>query len=95
MARQTYRKEIDLLEASVEKGRIGLISWSEGMKNAIKNTVQYVTSVRKTVSGQGNMKKEQMEEYVKENYPNFKYKNLDEMDSFVLGMAYFKQMGIL
>lgn len=55
----------------------------------------HATSVRKTVSGHGNMKKEQMEEYVKENYPNFKYKNLDEMDSFVLGMAYFKQKGIL
>lgn len=41
------------------------------------------------------MKKEQVEEYVKQNYPDFKYNNLDEMDSFVLGLAYFKQKGII
>lgn len=50
----------------------------------------HATSVRKIVFGHGNMKKEQVEEYVKEKYPKFKYENLDEMDSFVLGLAYFK-----
>lgn len=70
-----------------------------GVTNLIFADVEQIeihaTSVRKSVSGHGNMKKEQMEEYVKENYPNFIYKNLDEMDSFVLGIAYFKQKGIL
>ncbi len=55
----------------------------------------HATSVRKTVFGHGNMKKEQVEEYVKQSYPDFKYNNLDEMDSFVLGLAYFKQKGII
>lgn len=55
----------------------------------------HATSVRKLVTGHGNMKKEQVRMFIQENYPDFIFENLDEMDSFVLGLAYFKQKGIV
>lgn len=55
----------------------------------------HATSVRKIVGGKGNMKKEEMKIFIEKEYPNIHFKNLDEMDSFVLGIAYFKQKGVL
>lgn len=70
-----------------------------GITNLIFHDVEQVefpaTTVRKLVFGHGNMKKEQVEVFVNEKYPYFKYSNLDEMDSFVLGLAYFIQKGVL
>lgn len=55
----------------------------------------HATSVRKIVGGRGNMKKEEMKTFIEQEYPNINFENLDEMDSFVLGIAYFKQKGVL
>jgi len=55
----------------------------------------HATSVRKLVTGHGNINKEQLNQYIQENYPKVKFLNYDEMDSFALGIAYFKQQGVL
>lgn len=39
------KDELDLAKAALQTGRTGLDSWSEGMRNAIKQTVEYATSV--------------------------------------------------
>jgi hypothetical protein len=39
------RDEFALLKASLQTGRTGLDSWSEGMRNAIKQTIEYATSI--------------------------------------------------
>lgn len=49
----------------------------------------HATSVRKTVSGKGNMKKEEFDVYISEKYPHVEFCNNDETDSFALGIAYF------
>jgi crossover junction endodeoxyribonuclease RuvC len=54
----------------------------------------HATSVRKLVTGKGNIKKEEMEIWIQEKYPNINFRNNDEVDSFALGMAYFNQEGL-
>jgi len=39
------KDELDLAKAALQTGRTGLDSWSEGMRNAIKQTIEYATSV--------------------------------------------------
>ena len=39
------KDEFDLLKASLQTGRTGLDSWSEGIRNALKQTIEYATSV--------------------------------------------------
>jgi len=40
-----FKDELDLAKASLQTGRTGLDSWSEGMRNAIKQTIEYATSI--------------------------------------------------
>jgi TP901 family phage tail tape measure protein len=40
-----FKDELDLAKAALQTGRTGLDSWSEGMRNAIKQTIEYATSV--------------------------------------------------
>lgn len=42
---RTLNKEFSTLKASLQTGRTGLDSWSEGMKNALKQTIEYATSI--------------------------------------------------
>lgn len=69
-----------------------------GITNLIFSDIEQVelhaTSVRKLVAGRGNMKKEEMAEFIKTEYPSIDFANNDEIDSFALGIAYFKQKGI-
>ena len=70
-----------------------------GITNLIFCEVEQVeihaTHVRKVVTGQGNMKKEELSQYIVENYPKIKFENFDEVDSFTLGIAYFKEKGVM
>lgn len=50
----------------------------------------HATSVRKLVTGHGNINKEQLNEYIRKKYPKIVFQNYDEMDSFALGIGYFK-----
>lgn len=40
-----FKDELDLAKAALQTGRTGLDSWSEGMRNAIKQTIEYATSI--------------------------------------------------
>lgn len=42
---RTLNKEFATLKASLQTGRTGLDSWSEGMRNSIKQTLEYATSI--------------------------------------------------
>lgn len=53
------------------------------------------TTVKKEVASKGNSKKNDVEKIIKEKYPNIKFKNLDESDSFAVGLTYFYKEGIL
>lgn len=53
------------------------------------------TSVRKLVTGRGNINKEELNNYISKEYPKVKFENYDEMDSFALGIAYFKREGVI
>jgi len=39
------KDELDLAKAALQTGRTGLDSWSEGIRNALKQTIEYATSV--------------------------------------------------
>lgn len=61
----------------------------------IKQEEIEATSVRKLVTGHGNINKEELNKYINKNYPKVKFENYDEMDSFALGIAYFKREGVI
>jgi Holliday junction resolvasome RuvABC endonuclease subunit len=70
-----------------------------GLINYIFSNVEQVyyhsTSVRKIVLGKGNLKKEDLQRYIIENYKDISFKDLDQSDAFGLGLAYFKDKGII
>lgn len=39
------KDELDLAKAALQTGRTGLDSWSEGIRNALKQTIEYATSI--------------------------------------------------
>jgi Holliday junction resolvasome RuvABC endonuclease subunit len=53
------------------------------------------TTVKKEVTGKGNSKKFEVEATIIKNFPNARFKNLDESDSFAVGLTYFYKEGIL
>ena len=55
----------------------------------------HATSVRKTVEGHGNINKDQLRKFIEEKYPEIKFSNYDEVDSFALGLCYFIKEGIV
>ena len=70
-----------------------------GITNLIFSDIEQIeihaTSVRKLVTGHGNINKEQLFEYISKEYPKVIFVNYDEMDSFALGIAFFKQQGVI
>ncbi len=99
--KKTYKPESIVIEKGFYKfaGATEQIFRVHGITNLIfcdcEQVEIHATSVRKLVAGHGNMKKEQMRVFIEYNYPEITFKNLDEMDSFALGVAYFKQKGVL
>lgn len=89
----------------IEKGFFRYAGSSEqiwrvhGITNLIFYDIEQIeihaTSVRKLVAGRGNMKKEEMRDFISRKYPHVVFENLDEVDSFALGIAHFKREGIL
>lgn len=65
-----------------------------GVVNYIFHDIEQIyfhsTSVRKTVLGAGNLKKEDSRIFVSKNYPEVIFSDLDQVDAFVLGLCYFK-----
>lgn len=52
-------------------------------------------TIKKVVGGKGNLKKEEMRDIVLTKYPNMKFDNLDQSDSFTIGLCYFYKTGAL
>ena len=50
-------------------------------------------TVRKIVTGKGNIKKEEARDYILNNYKDVKFEDLDQSDAFLLGLCYFKDRG--
>jgi Holliday junction resolvasome RuvABC endonuclease subunit len=82
----------------IEKGFTRFIRSTEqlyrvhGVANLVfYNTNQieiHATSVRKTLTGSGNMKKKDFRAFIEKSYPDVEFSNDDEVDSFGLGLAY-------
>lgn len=70
------------------RGIIELVFWD------IKQTFYSPKYVRKVVMGNGNAKKEQVQEFIQKNY-NENFKILDESDAFAVGLCYFKEKGVI
>lgn len=54
-----------------------------------------VKSIRKALLGNGNAKKDMVQDYILSEYRDLEFKNFDESDAFLLGLAYFKEKGVL
>jgi crossover junction endodeoxyribonuclease RuvC len=61
----------------------------------VEQVEMHATHVRKLVTGRGNINKDELNQYIQENYPNIRFENFDEVDSFALGVAYFKEKGVI
>lgn len=53
------------------------------------------TTVKKEITGKGNAKKFEVEAVICAKYPDMRFNNLDESDSFAIGLTYFYKEGIL
>jgi Holliday junction resolvasome RuvABC endonuclease subunit len=54
-----------------------------------------VKSIRKAVLGNGNAKKDVVQDYILSEYKDLKFADFDQSDAFLLGLAYFKEKGVL
>jgi Holliday junction resolvasome RuvABC endonuclease subunit len=61
----------------------------------IEQVYYYPMTIRKVVCGKGNVKKEQMRDFIIKKYGNIKFKNFDESDAFGIGLCWFMDKGIL
>ena len=94
--KKEYKPNLILIEKGFYRfaGSTEQIFRVHGITNLIFYNIPQVeihaSSVRKLVTGKGNIKKEEMEIWIREKYPNIDFKNNDEVDSFALGIAYFE-----
>jgi crossover junction endodeoxyribonuclease RuvC len=61
----------------------------------IEQNYYHATTVRKKVLGKGNAKKEELRNFILENYKDVKFDDLDQSDAFGLGLCYFKMKGVI
>ena len=61
----------------------------------VPQTCYQSTTVRKEVLGKGNAKKEELRDFILNNYKNIEFKDLDQSDAFGLGLCYFKKKGVI
>jgi Holliday junction resolvasome RuvABC endonuclease subunit len=52
-------------------------------------------TVKKVVGGRGNMDKDDLQKTILEKYPEIKFLNCDESDSFAVGLCYFYKKGVI
>lgn len=71
-------------------GLINYLFWD------VKEQILYApTTIKKIVGGRGNIKKEELQEVVLNKYPDVKFNNNDESDSFAIGLCYFIKNNII
>lgn len=47
------------------------------------------STVKKTISGKGNINKKDLQNIIKKQHPEIEFKNFDESDAFAIGRTYF------
>jgi Holliday junction resolvasome RuvABC endonuclease subunit len=52
-------------------------------------------TIKKIVGGKGNMTKDEIKDIIMNKYPKVNFENLDESDSFSVGLCYFIKNGII
>lgn len=52
------------------------------------------STVKKVITGKGNVSKEEVRDAILKEHPEIKFKNFDESDAFGVGMTYFTKKGI-
>jgi Holliday junction resolvasome RuvABC endonuclease subunit len=55
----------------------------------------HATTVRKEVLGRGNLKKEDLRNYIVGHYENITFSDYDQSDAFGLGLCYLKKRGVI
>lgn len=71
------------------RGVIELVFWD------VEQVAYHATTIRKELLNKGNAKKDEIQKYILDNYPNLEFKDFDQSDSFAVGLCYFKKKGIL
>ena len=70
-----------------------------GLANYLLHDVEQIyypsMTIKKIVVGKGNVEKEEARQIVLTKYPEMEFKNLDESDAFIIGLAYFIEQGIV
>ena len=61
----------------------------------VKQVYYEATMVKKTITGKGNVTKEELRDAIWRKYPAVVFSNLDESDSFAVGLCYLYEKGIL
>ena len=60
----------------------------------VENVYYAATTIKKCITGRGNAKKEEVREMILKNYPSVRFDNLDQSDSFSVGLCFLKKNGL-
>lgn len=99
--KKEYNPKIILIEQGFYRFNISTeqIFRVHGIANYIfwksKQIYYHSTTIRKIVVGKGNIKKDEVRDFILKQYPNIIFKNYDESDSMAVGLCYFIDEGIL
>lgn len=61
----------------------------------IGQTYLAATTIKKEITGRGNAKKEELRDTILGLYPNIKFNDLDQSDSFCIGITYLRRKGVI
>ena len=89
MERGFYRYNTSTEQVFRAHGIMNYVFWD------IEQVYYHSTTIRKIVAGKGNLKKEQVRDYILSKYNNVTFLNYDESDSFAVGLTWFINNGIL
>lgn len=98
---KTYEPEIVVIEQgfTLYNNSTQAIFKVHGIANYIFSEYEQIylpaSTIKKIVGGKGNMTKEKIRDIIIQQYPNVKFKNLDESDAFSICLAYFIKEGII
>jgi Holliday junction resolvasome RuvABC endonuclease subunit len=99
--RKLYKPERIVCEAGFTRFNLSTqsIYKCHGVVNYLFSDVEQIyfapMSIKKIVGGKGNMTKDEIKDVIVNKYPNINFDNLDESDSFSVGLCYFIKNGII
>jgi Holliday junction resolvasome RuvABC endonuclease subunit len=99
--KKEYKPKIVLIEQGFYRFNISTeqIFRVHGIANYIFYNAEQVyyhsTTIRKIVAGKGNIKKDELRNFIINKYGNIDFKNFDESDAVGVGLCFFIKEGIL